>query len=154
MKINEKKLVEFLENHIGHNYKMLELLKDSGACEEDDGEKMENDKIEIDLVIDDHVCQIAEKNGFRFNRHHHDNHLWGMPWVYDFYIEVADIEKDIARINSEKRLRSRKAMIEYEYGNYDEYRECYFGFRPTTPTKILELYDQICEEIEGPEYRD
>ena len=153
MKYNEKKLVEFLEKHIGDNYVILDLMKESGTCEEDNGEKMEDDKIDIDFVINERVRKIAAENGFRFNSHHRDNTLWGMPWVYDFYIELADVEKDIARINAADKLWKKKDLIEEEYGIRDEYG-LVIGFRTTIPARIKELYDQICEEIEGPEYRD
>ena len=154
MKFNEKKLVEFLEKHIGENYVILDLMKESGACEEDNGEKMEDDKIDIDFVINERVRKIAAENGFCFNSHHHDNTLWGMPWVYDFYIELEDAEKDIARINAAGKPWKKKDLIEEEYGIWDEFGTLVIGFRTTIPARIKELYDQICEEIEGPENRD
>lgn len=148
MKINEKKYVEFLEKHIGDNYKMFDLLKESGSCE------TENDELIIDLKLDRQARVIAEKNGFRFNSHHRDNVCWGMPWVYDFYIELADVEKDIARINAKGEPWKKKGLIEDEYGIRDAQGDLVLGFRTTIPAKIKELYDQICEEIDGPNEMD
>ncbi len=149
MKYNEKKLVEFLDNHIGFNYRMFELIKDSGVCGEMSDEEIDKNMWDINIEI----REIAAGNGFRFNSHHHDNTLWGMPWVYDFYIELADVEKDIARINAADKPWKKKDLIEEEYGIRDEY-DLVIGFRTTIPARIKELYDQICEEIEGPDYRD
>ena len=78
MKYNEKKLVEFLDNHIGWNYRMFDLVKDSGVCGEMSDKEIDDNMWDINTEI----REIAAGNGFRFNSHHHDNTLWGMLEAY------------------------------------------------------------------------
>ncbi len=149
MMINKERLLEYLETHVGDNTTIFELVKNSKAYE---GINDNEIKEEI-MKINSEIRYIATENGYRFNSHHHDNEESGMPWVYDFYIELADVEKDIARINAADKPWKKKDLIEEEYGIRDEY-DLVIGFRTTIPARIKELYDQICEEIEGPDYRD
>lgn len=144
MTINEKKLLEYLDSHVGDNFKMIELIEESKACEEMNDEKIKRELSEIDFEI----RRIASENGFRFNSHHHDNELLGMPWVYDFYIEIADVEKDIARINNAFQLKMKIVLIQCEYGIYDEEGDLLIGFRTTIPWQIKKIYDEVCDEID------
>ena len=79
MKLDEKKIIDYLKNHVGENTTTYMLAKDSGALEG------EFDGMETDLAI----RKIAEENGFRLNSSHHNNELLGMPYSIDFYIEKA-----------------------------------------------------------------
>ncbi len=144
MRINEQKLLEYLDSHVGDNFMMIELIEESKACEEMNDEQIKRELSEIDFEI----RRIASENGFRFNSHHHDNELLGMPWVYDFYIEIADVEKDIARINNAFQLKMKTVLIQNEYGIYDEERDMMIGFRTTIPWQIKKIYDEVCDEID------
>ena len=72
------------------------------------------------MKINSEIRNIAIENGYRFNSHHHDNEESGMPWVYDFFIEIGDVKKDIARINRAFQYKMKLVLIEEEYGIYDE----------------------------------
>lgn len=98
--------------------------------------------------IDSAIRKIAGENGFRLNSDHNDSKVLGMPWVIDFYIEIADPEKDIARIMSTENLTKRIAMIEDEYGLFEPYSEdVLIGFRPSIPWQIKKIYDEARDEI-------
>ncbi|MBR6232871.1 MAG: hypothetical protein IKQ98_03530, partial [Erysipelotrichaceae bacterium] len=143
MKINERKLLEYLEEHIGERETIFSLVKRSGAYEGKSDVDIRNEIMEIDQK----VREIAEDNGFYFNSHHHDNEFLGMPWVYDFYIEIADVEKDIKRINEAFQLKMKLVLIEEEYGVYDYEKDLMIGFRTSIPWQIKKLYDEISEMI-------
>jgi len=91
MKIDENRLIEYLENHIGENTRTVDLAEiciiyNKGA------------DFHIDLKIDGEIRKrIAAKNGYSFNSSHHDNEEIGMPWVIDFYIETA-LSKEISDV--------------------------------------------------------
>ena len=144
MKINKKKLLEYLEEHIGDNMNMLDLIEESGACEGISEEEIREDLLRINREI----REIAEDNGYRLNSHHHDHEILGMPWVYDFYIEIADVEKDIARINRAFQLKMKIALIQYEYGIWDEEKDLLVGFRLSIPWQIKKIYDEISDEAD------
>ena len=145
MKINEKKLLEYLENNIGERETIFSLVKRSGAYE---GKSDADIRSEI-MGIDRKVREIAEDNGFYFNSHHHDNEFLGMPWVYDFYIEIGDVEKDIKRINEAFQLKMKLVLIEEEYGIYDYEKDLMIGFRTSIPWQIKKLYDEISDTIDS-----
>ncbi len=138
MKLNERKIIEYLESHIGCNTNTYLLIKESGAYEEE---------FEMDFELDMQVRKIAEDNGFCLNSHHHDNEVLGMPWVIDFYIEVSDVEKDIARIAEKNSMMERISMVLDEYGIYNEYKDQWTGFRLSIPWQIKKIYDEACEKI-------
>ena len=144
MKINERKLLEYLEEHIGERETIFSLVKRSGAYE---------DKSDVDIrseimKIDQKVREIAEDNGFYFNSHHHDNEFLGMPWVYDFYIEIEDVEKDIARIDKASQYKMKIVLIQQEYGIYDVEKDLMIGFRTSMPWQIKKIYDEISDTID------
>ena len=143
MKINERKLLEYLEDNIGERETIFSLVKGSGSYEDKSDVDIRNKIMEIDYE----VRKIAEDNGFSFNSHHHDNAFLGMPWVYDFYIEIADVEKDIKRINEAFQLKMKLVLIEEEYGIYDYEKDLMIGFRTSIPWQIKKLYDEISEMI-------
>ncbi len=144
MMIDKEKLLEYLNGHIGNNTTTFDLIKASNICK-----GMSDKEIQRNMHnIDPEVCETAEENGFRFNSHHHDREFLGMPWAYDFYIEIADVEKDIARISSASHLKTRKMLIEEEYGIYDEKNDLMIGFRMTIPWQIKKIYDEMCDEID------
>jgi len=71
-----------------------------------------------------------------------------MPWVYDFYIEIADVKKDIARINRAFQYKMKLVLIEEEYGIYDEEKDLMIGFRTSIPWQIKKIYDEVSDEID------
>ena len=77
MKLDEKKIVDYLKDHVGENTTTYRLAKDSGALEGEFG----------GMETDSAIRKIAEENGFRLNSSHHNNELLGMPYSIDFYIE-------------------------------------------------------------------
>lgn len=144
MIVNERKLLEYLERHVGDNTRMIDLVKDSKVCE-----GMDEDQISDNLMkIDSEIRKIAEANGYRFNSHHHDNEESGLPWIYDFYIEIADLEKNIAWIERGLQLKMKRGLIIQEYGIYDDERDLLIGFRSTIPWQIKKIYDEISAQIE------
>ena len=144
MKINERKLLEYLEDNIGERETIFSLVKRSGAYEGKSDADIRNKITEIDQK----AREIAEDNGFYFNSHHHDNEFLGMPWVYDFYIEIADVEKDIKRINEAFQLKMKLVLIEEEYGIYDYEKDLMIGFRTSMPWQIKKIYDEISDTID------
>ena len=138
MKIDENKLVKYLETHIGENTTTYWLAKECSVSEDE----------EMDFETDLLIRRIAEENGFRLNDDHHAYEELGMPWVIDFFIEVADVEKDIARINSATQLKMKWVLILDEYGIYNEYKDCWVGFRMSIPWQIKKIYDEVNQEIE------
>ncbi|MBQ6478509.1 MAG: hypothetical protein IJI44_03980 [Erysipelotrichaceae bacterium] len=134
MKLNEQKLLDYLRNHIGENTTTERLIKDSGACEE-----------EIDFELDGKVRRIARENGYRLNDDHCKDEFWGMPWVFDFFIEDADVDRDLARIRH-YQPRIALLLIEKEYGIYD-YNGTLIGFRTSIPYRIKQFYDETGEML-------
>ena len=144
MMINKERLLEYLETHVGDNTTIFELAKNSKAY---DGISDDEIKDEI-MKINSEIRNIAIENGYRFNSHHHDNEESGMPWVYDFYIEIADVKKDIARINRAFQYKMKLVLIEEEYGIYDEEKDLMIGFRTSIPWQIKKIYDEVSDEID------
>lgn len=144
MMINKERLLEYLETHVGDNTTIFELAKNSKAY---DG--ISDDKIKEEIMkINSEIRNIAIENGYRFNSHHHDNEESGMPWVYDFFIEIADVKKDIARINRAFQYKMKLVLIEEEYGIYDEEKDLMIGFRTSIPWQIKKIYDEVSDEID------
>ena len=141
MKIDEKKLIEYLERNIGENTRTLDLAKECAVLEN-------GDEFRINLDNDSLIRRVAKENGFRFNADHHSNDEIGMPWSIDFYIEVADVEKDIRRIMNAFQLKMRAQLIVNEYGIYDENKDVLIGFRTSIPWQIKKIYDETNEEID------
>ena len=144
MMINKERLLEYLETHVGDNATIFELAKNSKAY---DGISDDEIKDEI-MKINSEIRNIAIENGYRFNSHHHDNEESGMSWVYDFYIEIADVKKDIARINRAFQYKMKLVLIEEEYGIYDEEKDLMIGFRTSIPWQIKKIYDEVSDEID------
>ncbi len=144
MMINKERLLEYLETHVGDNTTIFELAKNSKAY---DGISDDEIKDEI-MKINSEIRNIAIENGYRFNSHHHDNEESGMPLVYDFYIEIADVKKDIARINRAFQYKMKLVLIEEEYGIYDEEKDLMIGFRTSIPWQIKKIYDEVSDEID------
>ena len=138
MKIDEKKLVEYLEGHIGENTNTYRLAKECSVLDDD----------EMGFETDMLIRRIAKENGFRLNSDHHANEVLGMPWVIDFFIEVADVEKDLARIGNALQPEMKIALILEEYGIYDEYKDCWVAFRFSIPWEIKKIYDEASNEID------
>ena len=87
MKIDEKRLIEYLEDHLGENTKTIELIK---KC----GDDIEKDDLHMDLKTDSEIRRIAAKNEYRFNSAHHENDEIGMPWA----ISKTVISKEISGV--------------------------------------------------------
>ncbi len=144
MLINEKKLLDYLERNVGDNETIFSLVKKSDAFDGRSDKEIRENMMEIDYE----VRKIAEDNGYCFNSHHHDNEFLGMPWVYDFYIEIADVEKNIARIDRAFQWKMKMVLIEREYGIYDEEEDLMIGFRKSIPWQIKKIYDEVSDEID------
>ena len=69
-------------------------------------------------------------------------------WVYDFYIEIGNVKKDIARINRAFQYKMKLVLIEEEYGIYDEKKDLMIGFRTSIPWQIKKIYDEVSDEID------
>ena len=138
MKVNEKKLVDYLRNHVGENTTTYRLAIDSGALEEEWN----------DFETDERIRKIAEDNKFRLNSDHNYFKELGMPWVIDFYIEEYDRDKVISKIMKEPSLVKRIAMIQNEYGLYDEEEGRLIEFRYDLPDILKELYEKDCDEYD------
>ncbi|MBR4462418.1 MAG: hypothetical protein IKS51_07565 [Erysipelotrichaceae bacterium] len=138
MKLNEKKLVDYLKNHAGENTTTYRLAMDSGALE---GEWN-------DFETDEMIRKIAEENRFRLNNDHNYFKELGMPWHIDFFIQEYDKEKVIAEIMSEPRPQRRIAMIQNEYGIYDEEEDRLIELRYDLPDVLRDLYERDCNELD------
>ena len=75
MKLDEKKIVEYLKSHIGENTTTRRLAYDSKAIEEMNEDQFQEEMWEIDETI----RRIAEENGFRLNDDHCKDQFMGMP---------------------------------------------------------------------------
>ena len=137
MRIDEKKLIEYLKSHVGDNTTTFNLAKECSISDDDD----------IDFETDELIRNIAEDNGFRLNADYHEYEELGMPWVIDFFIEYADLEKNIEWINTAHQLKMKAALIVREYGLYDNW-ERLVGFRLSIPWQIKKMYDEISDELE------
>ena len=131
MTTNEKKVLEYLESHIGDNTTAYWLAKECGI--------LENDEMDFETYL--MICKVARENGFRLNGDHHKDEDRGMPWVFDFLIEVADVEKDVKRIMEANEPEKRIALIEDEYGMFDDLDRL-LGFRTTIPWQIKKIYEE------------
>ena len=82
MKIDEKKIVEYLKNHLGESISPVQIVQKTGACDE-----------ELDFTnlfeITDEVFRIGRKNGFWLYMAHHRGKAEGVPWNLDFIIKKA-----------------------------------------------------------------
>ena len=136
MRIDEKKLIEYLKSHVGDNTTTFNLAKECSISDDD-----------IDFETDELIRKIAEDNGFRLNADYHEYEELGMPWVIDFFIEYADLEKNIGWINTAYQLKMKAQLIIQEYGLYDNW-ERLLGFRLSIPWQIKKMYDEISDELE------
>ena len=143
--VNEKRILEYLDRHIGNRITFFELVKDAKACE-----GMNDDEIQKKIMtIARIVYEIAKDNGYRFNGDHHDYDETDRQWRdNDFYIEISDVEKDIARIKSAFQIKMKIVLIIEEYGIYDEEKDRMIGFRTSIPWQIKKLYDELSDELE------
>ncbi len=138
MKIDEKKLIEYLKNHIGENTTTWRLAVDSGVCE-----GMNNDEIDANIAqIQRAIHKIAEKNKFRLNNDHHYNEVIGLPWNIDFYIEEYDKEEVVKRIMNEPSMAKRIEMILDEYGIYDKWTGEFIELRYDFPKELKKIYKE------------
>ncbi len=131
MTTNEKKVLEYLENHIGYNTTAYWLAKECGILKDD----------EMDFETDLMIWKVAKENGFRLNNDHCRDEERGMTWVFDFFIEIADVEKDVKRIMEATESQRRMELIEDEYGIFDDFDRL-LGFRTTIPWQIKKIYEE------------
>ena len=137
MKIDEKKLIEYLGNHIGENTTTFWIAKECSLTQDD----------EMDFEEDELIRRIAEENDYRLNADYHAYEELGMPWVIDFYIEIADLEKNMQWINKALQPKMKAELIIQEYGLYNNW-ERLVGFRLSIPWQIKKMYDEICNELD------
>ena len=134
MKLDEKKLLEYLKDHIGENTTTFKLAEE---CSLSDDENM-------DFEIDELIRKTAEDNGFRLNADYHAYEELGMPWVIDFFIEYGDLEKNIEWISTADQPRKKAELIVQEYGLYNNWNR-FVGFRSSIPWQIKKIFDEIDE---------
>lgn len=141
MELNEGKIVEFFENHVGEYATSYRLVKYLDAYE---GEDLDSENL---FELEDQMHRIAERNGFELNKDHNRDKIIGLPWNIDFVIVKRDEEKIAKKILSEKLMTLRLYKIEQEYGIYDENEEL-IGFKKNMPWKVKKVYDTDRKYIE------
>ena len=139
MKINEKKLIEYLERNVGENTTTCLIAKECSVSDDD----------EMDFETDLLIRRIAEENSYRLNADHHAYEDLGLPWAIDFYIEIADVEKDIEWIERPAQMKMRTVLIESEYGIRDDEKGMLVGFRKSIPWQVKKIYDEYSAVIDG-----
>lgn len=132
MKINEKKLADYLKTHVGENTTTWRLVRDSEALEEG----MD------DLEIDEEVRRIAAENKFRLNADHNYFKILGLPYNIDFYIEEYDEEAVIKRIRNTESLTEQLYLIRQEYGIEDDLTGEFITFRYDLPDELRKIYEE------------
>ena len=138
MKLDEKKIVEYLRSHIGENTSVYRLIDDSKAYE---GNLKDDDANLFELVQE--VWDIAKRNSFRLNSDHNRYKIIGLPWNIDFYIEES-AEKILSKIMKENDPSKRAIMIEEAYGVYEN--DELVGFTVSIPWQIKKVYDESWED--------
>ena len=138
MKLDEKKIVEYLRSHIGENTSAYRLIEDSEAYE---GNLKDDDANLFEFVQE--VWDIAKKNGFRLNNDHNRYRIIGLPWNIDFFIEES-AEKILSKIMKENDPSKRAMMIEETYGIYENNE--LVGFTVSIPWQIKKVYDESWED--------
>lgn len=138
MKLDEKKIVEYLRSHIGENTNAYRLIEDSKAYEGN----LKDDDVNLFEFVQE-VWDIAKKNGFRLNNDHNRYRIIGLPWIIDFYIEES-AEKILSKIMKEDDLSKRAMMIEEAYGIYENNE--LIGFTVSIPWQIKKVYDESWED--------
>lgn len=137
MKLNEKKIVEYLQSHIGHNTSTYRLI-DASKAYEGNLEDKEVNLFELDMEL----REIAKNNGFRLNADHNRYRIIGLPWNIDFYIEES-AEKTLSKFMKDKDPIRRANMIEQTYGIYKNGE--LIGFTVSIPWQIKKVYDETWE---------
>lgn len=141
MELNEEKIIEFLENHVGENATSYRLVKAIDAYEGDDLDK------EDLFELENQLHRIAERNGFELNKDHNKDKIIGLPWNIDFVIRKRDEEKIADEILSEELMMLRLYKIEQEYGIFNE-DEVLIGFKKNMPWKVKKVYDTDTKYVE------
>ena len=141
MELNEDKIIDFLENHVGEYATSYRLVKAIDAYEGDDLDK------EDLFELENQVRKIAERNGFELNKDHNKGKIIGLPWNIDFVIRKRDEEKIANEILSEELMMFRLYKIEQEYGIFDEDEEL-IGFKKNMPWKVKKVYDTDTKYVE------
>ena len=141
MELNEEKIIEFLENHVGEYATSYRLVKAIDAYEGDDLDK------ENLFELENQLRKIAGRNGFELNKDHNEGKEIGLPWNIDFVIRKRDEEKIANEILSEELMMLRLYKIEQEYGIFDEDEEL-IGFKKNMPWKVKKVYDIDTKNVE------
>ncbi len=89
MKLNEKRIIEYLRNHVDEEISSYLLVQEAGASEKDLRELERNELFDMN----DQVHRIARDNGFRLDMRKHADRLEGLPFVLDFKIRKTDESK-------------------------------------------------------------
>lgn len=95
MVLDENKIVEYLNDHVGEFITSYELVKVTKAS---DGKLDEIEKSDFGLFeMNDKVTEIAKRNGFTLSMAHHKKDsgglAWGLPWNIDFKIKKRKSKK-------------------------------------------------------------
>ena len=88
MVLDENKIVNYLNEHVGGFITSYELIKITGAY---DGNLADLEASSFGMFeMHDKVAEIARKNGFALGTAHHKKEpggmAWGLPWNIDFKI--------------------------------------------------------------------
>ena len=137
MKLNEKKIVEYLQSHLGENTSTYRLI-DASKAYEGNLESKEVNLFELDKELRD----IAKKNGFRLNSDHNRYRIIRLPWNIDFYIKES-AEKILSKFLKDKDPIRRANMIEQTYGIYENGE--LIGFTVSITWQIKKVYDETWE---------
>ena len=89
MALDENKIVNYLNDHVGELITSYELVKITEAFE---GKMDEIEKSDFGLFeMNDKVAEIAKRNGFTLSTAHHKKDpgglAWALPWNIDFKIK-------------------------------------------------------------------
>ena len=117
MKLDEKKIIEYLEKNQRKKITTWQLLQETGAC--DTGlDKLSTEDL---FIIDKEIFEIGKKNGFLLSKRHHYFESLGMSWNIDFEIIPNDDNyfEDELQWGSYVKCQG-KIMIAYEFWKYEE----------------------------------
>ena len=116
MKLNEKRIVDYLEEHKDEYITSYQLVDVTKACDEDLIKLGTQELFELDKQ----AFEIGKENGFFLSKRHHFNELLGMPWNIDFKIISNDNNyfEDSLEYGSYVRYKD-KIMIAYDFSEYD-----------------------------------
>lgn len=89
MKLNEERIIRYLNEHVGETITSLQLVRNANAYEVNNASEAEK------FEIEDAVTLIAKENGFVLDKSNHDNKIVGFPFNLDFVIKRMELKEDL-----------------------------------------------------------